>query len=96
MTELERASIDFYKAIMKTGRDILGHDEFAFKVETTIGTKAEDAERAQILGARIQDALKEGQEVIVGPYSAVSKLLKDNDKVIKVDKKDLFTKEKEK
>ena len=44
---------------------------------------------------QIVSGLKEGQEVIVGPYSAVSKLLKDNDKVIKVDKKDLFTKEKE-
>jgi HlyD family secretion protein len=45
---------------------------------------------------QILSGLKDGEEVIVGPYSAVSKLLKDKDKVIKVDKKDLFTKEKEK
>jgi HlyD family secretion protein len=43
---------------------------------------------------QILSGLKEGQEIITGPYSAVSKSLKDKDKVIKVDKKDLFTKEK--
>jgi HlyD family secretion protein len=35
--------------------------------------------------------LKDGQEVISGPYSAISKTLNDKDKVKKVDKKDLFT-----
>ena len=35
--------------------------------------------------------LSEKQEVVVAPYNAVSKLLKDNDKVKKVDKKDLFS-----
>jgi HlyD family secretion protein len=45
---------------------------------------------------QILSGLKEGQEVITGPYSAISKTLKDKDKVKKVDKKDLFsTKEKE-
>jgi HlyD family secretion protein len=43
---------------------------------------------------QILSGLKEGQEIITGPYTAVSKTLKDKDKVIKVDKKDLFTKEK--
>ena len=43
---------------------------------------------------QILSGLKEGQEIITGPYSAVSKTLKDEDKVKKVDKKDLFTKEK--
>jgi HlyD family secretion protein len=43
---------------------------------------------------QILSGLKEGQEIITGPYSAVSKTLKDKDKVIKVDKKDLFTKDK--
>jgi len=43
---------------------------------------------------QILSGLKEGQEIITGPYSAVSKSLKDKDKVKKVDKKDLFTKEK--
>jgi HlyD family secretion protein len=45
---------------------------------------------------QITSGLKVGDEIITAPYSAVSKLLKDGDKVIKVDKKDLFTKEKEK
>jgi len=45
---------------------------------------------------QVISGLKEGDEVITAPYSAVSKLLKDGDKVKKVDKKDLFTKEKEK
>ncbi|MCX6269137.1 MAG: efflux RND transporter periplasmic adaptor subunit [Bacteroidetes bacterium] len=45
---------------------------------------------------QITSGLKIGDEIITAPYSAVSKLLKDGDKVKKVDKKDLFTKEKEK
>ena len=40
---------------------------------------------------QILSGLKEGQEIISGPYSAISKNLKDKDKVNKVDKKDLFT-----
>jgi HlyD family secretion protein len=44
---------------------------------------------------QITTGLKAGDEIITAPYSAVSKLLKDGDKVKKVDKKDLFTKEKE-
>lgn len=40
---------------------------------------------------QIISGLKEGDELITAPYSAVSKTLKDGDKVIKVDKKDLFT-----
>jgi len=40
---------------------------------------------------QITSGLKEGQEVITGPYSAISKTLNDKDKVKKVDKKDLFT-----
>ena len=39
----------------------------------------------------ILSGLKLGEEVITAPYSAVSKTLKDGDKVKKVDKKDLFT-----
>jgi HlyD family secretion protein len=43
---------------------------------------------------RITEGLKEGQEVITAPYRAVSKKLKDGDKVTKVDAKDLYTDEK--
>ena len=42
----------------------------------------------------IISGLKEKQEVISGPYRAVTKKLKDGDAVKKVDKKDLFTEEK--
>ena len=42
----------------------------------------------------IVSGLKEKQEVISGPYRAVTKKLKDGDVVKKVDKKDLFTEEK--
>jgi HlyD family secretion protein len=46
---------------------------------------------------QILSGVKLGDEIITGPYSAISKTLKDKDKVKKVDKKDLFsTKEKEK
>jgi len=42
---------------------------------------------------QIVSGLKVGDEIITAPYSAVSKMLNDGDKVMKVDKKDLFTKE---
>ena len=44
---------------------------------------------------QIVTGLKPGDEIVTAPYSAVSKMLKDGDKVKKVDKKDLFSKEKE-
>jgi HlyD family secretion protein len=40
---------------------------------------------------QILSGVANGTEIITGPYSAVSKSLKDKDKVKKVDKKDLFT-----
>ncbi|MBC7688902.1 MAG: efflux RND transporter periplasmic adaptor subunit [Aquabacterium sp.] len=43
----------------------------------------------------ITEGLKEGDEVVTGPYDIVSKLLKPKDKVKVVDKKDLFEKKKE-
>ena len=42
---------------------------------------------------QIVEGLEEGQEVIVSPYRAVSKTLKNNDEVEKVDKEELFKKE---
>ncbi|MEI7663043.1 MAG: efflux RND transporter periplasmic adaptor subunit [Bacteroidota bacterium] len=45
---------------------------------------------------QILSGLKAGDEIITAPYSAVSKLLNNGDKVKKVDKKDLFTVEKDK
>ncbi len=40
---------------------------------------------------QLLSGLKLGEEIITAPYTAVSKTLKDGDKVKKVDKKDLFT-----
>ncbi len=40
----------------------------------------------------VTEGLKEGDEVITGPYELISKKLKEKDKVKKVDKKDLFDK----
>ncbi len=45
---------------------------------------------------QIVSGLKEGDKVITAPYRAVSKKLKNNDKVTVVDKKRLFDKEKKK
>ncbi len=42
------------------------------------------------MNIQILEGLSKDQEVITGPYRAVSKNLKDGDKVKKVDKKDLF------
>ena len=42
----------------------------------------------------IKEGLKEGQEVIVAPYSAIAKMLKDGDIVEIVKKDKLFEKEK--
>ena len=64
-------------------------DGIAKKVDVKTGIQ--DNTYIQIL-----TGLKEGDEIITAPYSAVSKLLKDGDKVKKVDKKDLFTKETQK
>ena len=64
-------------------------DGIAKKVDVKTGIQ--DNTYIQILSG-----LKEGDEVITAPYSAVSKQLKDGDKVKKVDKKDLFTKEEKK
>ena len=43
---------------------------------------------------QITEGLKEGQEIITAPYRAVSKKLKEGDKVKKVDAKDLYMDEK--
>ena len=42
----------------------------------------------------ILDGIDEGQEIISGPYSAISKRLKDGKKVEKVDKEELYSAEK--
>ena len=41
----------------------------------------------------IQRGLKEGDEVVTAPFRAISKTLKDGEKVKKVDKQKLFVKD---
>jgi HlyD family secretion protein len=41
----------------------------------------------------VTEGLKEGEEVITGPYDVVSKTLKEGTIVKKVDKKELFEKD---
>jgi HlyD family secretion protein len=55
-------------------------------IQKNVKTGIQDNTNIQILSG-----LKEGDEVITAPFTAVSKTLKDKDKVKKVDKKDLFT-----
>ncbi|MCX6249198.1 MAG: efflux RND transporter periplasmic adaptor subunit [Bacteroidetes bacterium] len=56
--------------------------------KVNVKTGIQDINYIQILSG-----LKTGDEIIVGPYTAVSKTLKNGDNVKKVDKKDLFIKE---
>jgi HlyD family secretion protein len=58
-------------------------------IKKNVKTGIQDNTYIQILSG-----LKQGDEIIVAPFTVVSKSLKDGDKVVKVDKKDLFTKEK--
>ena len=44
---------------------------------------------------QITEGIEEGQEVITGPYTAVSKTLKNHAAVEKTEKKDLFTEKKD-
>jgi HlyD family secretion protein len=84
-------NVEVVSSAKKTGE--IQECVFLFDKETAVKqdvkTGIQDNTYIQILSG-----LKDGQEIITGPYSAVSKTLKDKDKVKKVDKKDLFTKEK--
>jgi hypothetical protein len=62
MTELERASVEFFKAVLKAGCDIIGHPDFLFKIDATISAKSDDADRAKLLGLRIQEAMNFAKE----------------------------------
>jgi HlyD family secretion protein len=65
--------------------------EYVFVVETDkavlrkVKTGIQDNTYIQIL-----EGLKEGETVISGPYRAISRSLKDNDKVVVVEKEELF------
>jgi len=57
MSALDDAFIAAFKEIYATGHEILGHTDFAFKIDATIGTRSRDEEGGKLIGARIQEAL---------------------------------------
>ena len=65
-------------------------DKDATVKKATVKTSIQDINYIEIT-----EGLKEGDEVVTGPYDVVSKLLKVKDKVKVVEKKDLFEKKKE-
>jgi HlyD family secretion protein len=68
---------------------------FVVDKESTVKKVKVKTDIQDINNIEITEGLKEGDEVVTGPYDVVSKLLKQKDKVKVVDKKDLFEKKKE-
>lgn len=66
---------------------------FLFKEGSAIITKVKTGIQDNT-NIQIVEGLKKGDKIITGPYRAVSKTLKNNDKVKEVDKKELFKEEK--
>jgi len=64
---------------------VLGTDAKVKKV--VVKTGIQDINYIEITGG-----IKEGEEIITGPYDIVNKTLKENDQVKVVDKKELFDK----
>ena len=85
--EEEKAQEDMEKKEEELKEYVFVYDDGVAKI-ISVKTGVQDNMHIQIL-----EGIEEGQEVITGPYRAVSKKLKNNDKVEKVDKKDLFKKE---
>lgn len=73
-----------------------GLDEVVFVLNADGTVKKQKVKTGiqDINNIEITDGLKEGDEVITGPYDVVSKTLKDKDKVKKVSKGELFEKKK--
>jgi HlyD family secretion protein len=79
--------------VINTGSSTDDLDEVVFVLDSLnnevkkvkVTTSIQDINYMEITGG-----LQEGQEIITAPYDVVNKVLKDNDKVKLVDKKDLF------
>ncbi|MCG7860382.1 efflux transporter periplasmic adaptor subunit, partial [Flavihumibacter sediminis] len=72
-------------------------DEVVFVLQadkTTVKRVKVRTDIQDITYIEILSGLKEGDEVVTGPYSLVSKTLKNNDKVKVVKKEELFEKKK--
>jgi HlyD family secretion protein len=76
-------------------KQVLAENEYIFVFENgtvkmqKVKTGIQDNTNIQIL-----EGIKDGQEVVAAPYSAITKKLKDGDAVKKVDKKNLFEEKK--
>jgi len=107
-TRIAKDSLDKLNAKAKTKKDD-GDDQVELvtskkseEIQECVFKYASDLAKKADVKTGIQDntyiqilsGLKEGDEVIVAPFTVVSKTLKDGDKIKKVDKKDLFTKDK--
>jgi len=80
--------------VVKTQKESTEQIEYVFVYAdgavkmTKVKTGIQDNSYIQIL-----EGLKDGQEIVTAPYRAISKTLKDGDKVKSVDKKELFNQE---
>jgi HlyD family secretion protein len=64
---------------------------FVLQIDGTVKKTRVKTEIQDINNIEITEGLKEGDQVITGPYELVSKTLKSKDRVKVVDKKELFT-----
>lgn len=75
-----------------TGDDDLDVVVFVIDKEGKVSKQKVKTDIQDINYIEISEGLKDGQEVVTGPYDLVSKTLKDGKKVKVIDKKDLFEK----
>jgi HlyD family secretion protein len=78
-------------AVSNSGNDDLDIVVFVLQPDGKVKKQKVKTDVQDINYIEITDGLKEGQEVITGPYDVVSKSLKDGDKVKVVSKNQLFT-----
>ena len=64
MSALDDAFIAVLKEIYATGQEILGHGDFAFKIDAIIGTRSRDEEGGKLIGAKIQEALTNASKIV--------------------------------
>jgi hypothetical protein len=58
MTPLQLAFINVFKEIYATGREILDHPDFMFRIECTVGLRPDDAKHSNEINSRIMEALE--------------------------------------
>jgi hypothetical protein len=57
MTDLEKTAIDFFRAIRATGKEVLEHDTFGFKLDINVMVPPNDHKLAAVFSSKIQEAL---------------------------------------